>query len=123
MDAKCEGDGCTLASVRKYSIKVTPKIGSDRFVMIDMDWCGHESCRKGLVRPYKEAMAEEKGSSRGMIKTHGCSGCGRFSTGMMVCGGCMMEYYCSKDCQKDHWKKGHDKACKEKAQRKKQIIK
>ena len=30
------------------------------------------------------------------------------------CGGCRLKYYCSKKCQKKHWKNGHKEECQEK---------
>ena len=44
----------------------------------------------------------------------GCSYCGQQNvlSGLLKCGRCKSEFYCSKVCQKQHWKKGHKERCK-----------
>ena len=39
-----------------------------------------------------------------------CGACEAPAT--LVCGGCGDISYCSKECQKSHWKKGHKSSCK-----------
>ena len=39
-----------------------------------------------------------------------CPPCGE--KGKHRCGGCYLELYCSKECQKKDWKKGHKEVCK-----------
>ncbi|XP_034299519.2 uncharacterized protein [Magallana gigas] len=43
--------------------------------------------------------------------TGGCSFCGQRSTNLLRCSRCKEVYYCSKDCQRGHWKEGHRKHC------------
>jgi hypothetical protein len=42
-----------------------------------------------------------------------CSGCAKFGIKYMKCGQCKLYYYCSKDCQRTHWKAGHKEQCNE----------
>ena len=39
-----------------------------------------------------------------------CGACEAPAT--LVCGGCGDISYCSKECQKSHWKSGHKSSCK-----------
>ena len=45
-----------------------------------------------------------------------CSGCGskegKDNAALLECGGCHKRRYCSKECQKDHWKAAHKQFCK-----------
>lgn len=41
---------------------------------------------------------------------HWCGNCGKAEPGLKVCARCSSERYCSRDCQKAHWKT-HKKAC------------
>ena len=40
-----------------------------------------------------------------------CSNCGIQELDLLRCGQCKSEFYCSKVCQKQHWKKGHKETC------------
>ena len=40
-----------------------------------------------------------------------CGACGRTDGAVSRCGGCGLVSYCSRDCQKAHWK-AHKKACR-----------
>ena len=41
-----------------------------------------------------------------------CWQCGTaFNPHLKKCGRCEKAYYCSKDCQKKHWKSGHKRNC------------
>jgi hypothetical protein len=45
-----------------------------------------------------------------------CAGCNMYEPNpktFLICGHCKVTSYCSKACQKTHWKKEHKKACKE----------
>ena len=42
-----------------------------------------------------------------------CSFCGQPSQDLQRCSRCKGVSYCSRDCQKQHWKVGHKKECKE----------
>jgi len=39
-----------------------------------------------------------------LVQTNECAACGVYSVQNMLCGRCRMVRYCSKECQKDHWK-------------------
>ena len=41
-----------------------------------------------------------------------CSNCSTESDKMMKCGGCLVNYYCSINCQKNNWLKDHKFNCK-----------
>ena len=43
---------------------------------------------------------------------NGCSYCGERQQNLQRCGRCKSEFYCSKVCQKQHWKDGHKNKCK-----------
>ena len=41
-----------------------------------------------------------------------CAGCGiQMSTKMRTCAGCRWAQYCTKECQKSHWRAGHGAQC------------
>jgi MYND finger len=40
------------------------------------------------------------------------------SQGLMKCGKCQQIKYCSKECQREHWKKAHKKQCCKKVEKK-----
>lgn len=44
-------------------------------------------------------------------KSFKCKNCGISGTSHMRCGQCRIYRYCSKDCQKKHWKAGHKEEC------------
>eukprot|EP00899_Mesostigma_viride_P026622 jgi/Mesvir1/7144/Mv02504-RA.1 len=43
------------------------------------------------------------------VKT--CWGCSGKAASLQRCGGCRLAGYCSRECQKKHWKEGHREAC------------
>ena len=45
-----------------------------------------------------------------------CGNCKTLSKDLKRCTGCFEIYYCSKDCQKQHWRSGHYITCKGKTQ-------
>ncbi|XP_078592494.1 uncharacterized protein LOC144871222 [Branchiostoma floridae x Branchiostoma japonicum] len=50
-------------------------------------------------------------------KIRECGFCGKLSTNeqkFSKCGSCLHVYYCSRDCQKQHWKSGHKNQCRKK---------
>ncbi|XP_078673230.1 uncharacterized protein LOC144912188 isoform X2 [Branchiostoma floridae x Branchiostoma belcheri] len=50
-------------------------------------------------------------------KIRECGFCGKLSTPeqkFSKCGSCLHVYYCSRDCQKQHWKAGHKNQCRKK---------
>ncbi|XP_078326346.1 uncharacterized protein LOC111126427 [Crassostrea virginica] len=47
-----------------------------------------------------------------MNAAEGCSFCGQQQTDLLRCSRCKNTFYCSKICQKKHWKKGHKEMCK-----------
>ena len=51
-----------------------------------------------------------------------CSFCGEQEMDLLRCGRCKSVFYCSKVCQKQHWKKGHKERCKAMSSQGKQSI-
>jgi hypothetical protein len=53
----------------------------------------------------------------GRYGTEACGACGaeqgKDGTALLQCSGCHTRKYCSKECQKAHWKSTHKKLCKE----------
>ena len=48
-----------------------------------------------------------------LVKMKGVTTCGACEApATLVCGGCGDISYCSKECQKSHWKSGHKSSCK-----------
>jgi len=43
-----------------------------------------------------------------------CANCKRIDCSMLTCARCSLVAYCSKECQKHHWKNGHKGSCKKK---------
>lgn len=50
-------------------------------------------------------------SSRFMPAIVHCRECGRGTDGMRVCSFCLAASYCSRRCQKAHWKESHSRSC------------
>lgn len=46
-----------------------------------------------------------------MSVTVRCSFCGQRSPDLLRCNRCKEVYYCSKDCQRGHWRAGHREQC------------
>jgi len=46
---------------------------------------------------------------------HNCHNPSKDGKALSKCMGCQKAYYCSKQCQKEHWKSSHKKSCKEAA--------
>ena len=49
-------------------------------------------------------------------RTHACGNCGS-TRNLKVCRGCRVVRYCNDECQRQAWKAGHKKECKEIRQR------
>lgn len=41
-----------------------------------------------------------------------CDSCQQLSEKLQRCAGCAVATYCSKDCQRQHWRAGHKNSCK-----------
>ena len=41
-----------------------------------------------------------------------CDSCRALSEKLQRCAGCEVATYCSKDCQRQHWRAGHKNSCK-----------
>lgn len=41
-----------------------------------------------------------------------CDGCRKLSEKLQKCAGCELATYCSKDCQRQHWRAGHKSGCR-----------
>lgn len=46
-----------------------------------------------------------------MTSKFGCSNCGKMNAKLNSCSACCIVKYCSKECQKEHWKKVHKEQC------------
>ncbi|KLO11125.1 hypothetical protein SCHPADRAFT_999127 [Schizopora paradoxa] len=57
----------------------------------------------------------ERSSSGHPFEHRSCANCGSFeeflATGLSKCAGCLVAVYCSRDCQREAWKKGHRYEC------------
>lgn len=42
-----------------------------------------------------------------------CSFCEEESPDLLKCSRCKEVYYCSRDCQRGHWREGHREDCKD----------
>lgn len=51
--------------------------------------------------------------SMGENRRNVCSFCGEESPDLLKCSRCKEMYYCSRDCQRGHWREGHREDCKE----------
>ncbi|KLO16503.1 hypothetical protein SCHPADRAFT_995078 [Schizopora paradoxa] len=67
-----------------------------------------------LARTVYKSLFEHSGQSNlGIIR---CANCGKMDAkqNLQKCGGCKNVFYCSKDCQRTHWKQGgHRLTCKD----------
>ena len=60
---------------------------------------------------------------------NGCTSCGLDpireggDNGLKVCSGCKMVRYCSRECQKEHWRAGHKRECAALRESRKQMLK
>jgi hypothetical protein len=45
-----------------------------------------------------------------------CDCCGKQNIKLFSCARCKMTYYCSRECQKNNWKNGHNEACRKPGQ-------
>jgi hypothetical protein len=72
--------------------------------------------RKDLV--YKDLMSKligimKHGGAKQASDTAECTNCGVVQTdcSLMNCSRCKLTMYCSKSCQKQHWRQGHKRFC------------
>ena len=74
------------------------------------DACKFEAQRKGAI--IVEMIDKEFWDKIGTMRI--CDACQKVTMDqpkMMICASCKGRYYCSKECQKKHWKAGHKKLC------------
>ncbi|KAJ3278974.1 hypothetical protein HDU79_001034, partial [Rhizoclosmatium sp. JEL0117] len=64
----------------------------------------YKARRKATKKEYKASISQESDMRK-------CFNCNSTSNNLKKCGGCGQFAYCSKECQKTHWKKGHKEAC------------
>jgi hypothetical protein len=55
------------------------------------------------------AAAGGGGGTTSEKKNKSCARCGKAAN--KACGGCKLAWYCSRECQSDHWQKSHKAAC------------
>jgi hypothetical protein len=72
--------------------------------------CGDECAREAFKTIKTAANEFKKDGKLDKIKFK-CSGCLTIGYDYMKCGRCKLHRYCSKDCQKLHWKAGHKEEC------------
>ena len=80
--------------------------------------CDNPLCNEAALRrshDLREALTRKK-PSLAEIEVEDCENCHKMqkvveSGGMKRCGGCRAKLYCSKECQVQHWKRGHKKIC------------
>lgn len=68
--------------------------------------CTDECFSNKIIQDKKLLRKENK---NGMIQ---CEFCFAKGNNLSKCGNCKIMYYCSKECQKEHWKKVHKYCCK-----------
>lgn len=77
-----------------------------------------KTASRRLGREIQKLAATEK-SSRSSIDISNleakimrvCANCKKYGVGLGKCSGCMQVYYCTEECQKIDWKKGHRTVC------------
>jgi hypothetical protein len=96
----------------KYSAKKDNPAASD-LVSINTDPQGKGSPFNGSTERLDAAKA---GFVESKHAVNECSGCGatagKNGAALLDCSGCHKRKYCSKECQKQHWKAAHKKFCK-----------
>ena len=55
-------------------------------------------------------IAREEGNARRKVTKNSCANCGKFDASS-ACAQCKITVYCSKECQRYHWKNGHKAEC------------
>jgi hypothetical protein len=71
-----------------------------------------------VIDEFRDEILEKKGSKMiGQSSMFVCANCSRTESeegkGLKSCSTCLLTFYCSKECQKSHWKSAHKKECKE----------
>jgi hypothetical protein len=69
-------------------------------VLSTISGCAHEGAHLGMQSGARQEIAIEP-----------CDNCGTVSTACKFCSRCRSVRYCSKDCQRAHWKSGHKLQC------------
>ena len=70
--------------------------------------CGKYMLPSFVNKEYRQKKKEIKQK----LEIMNCFGCKQKGKALKCCTGCMKAYYCSKKCQKRHWRKSHRKKCK-----------
>uniref|UniRef100_A0A0G4HEZ7 MYND-type domain-containing protein n=1 Tax=Chromera velia CCMP2878 TaxID=1169474 RepID=A0A0G4HEZ7_9ALVE len=80
-----------------------------------------KQCRKEMEQNEREAERQARSGGKSpdpvssLVPQRQCASCGVKSgpggKALMSCAGCKSVQYCSKECQKEHWKKTHKRTC------------
>lgn len=83
---------------------------SDSYVIIRLS-CSN-NCAQKVRKQISDNIKQLKNNGiDNIIKQNICSGCLTYGEGFKKCANCKLICYCSKNCQKKHWKAGHKKEC------------
>jgi len=83
-----------------------------RAIVINDDDRGVINCLSRETKSFCDCMQAKKMKAKGMAKTERCRGCRIMfpRTGMLVCSGCKVSFFCNEVCQTQNWPK-HRESC------------
>ena len=78
-------------------------------------FCSSKSFEKQDVQMFKSVLKFSRGQDM-TAAVKSCTNCGsveaRDGSKLLKCSSCLVDLYCSKDCQRIAWRRGHKKVCK-----------
>lgn len=94
--------------------------GSKGIKDFTMPHCGSTSCVEAIVPSMQASLVQKARRQEGIFKnatsfnvTGDCEFCKKYSTDLSTCSRCKAVFYCSRACQKTHWKTGgHKQECR-----------
>jgi len=98
---------CSHCNRVSSSLKKCVRCGEAQYCNKDCQEKHWPTHRKACKKPPDEHLSSKKSAAAGTA----CAFCGSCSTKLMTCGKCGKARYCSKDCQRQHWKE-HKGTCK-----------